>query len=229
MRAMKPALLSLAAALVLTACIGTDFIDNSQPRELRLVALPDTAALGDTVALAATYFNEVGIEEALAVEWSSADAAVFRIAGDGQRGIAVAAGTTTVTAEVSAGGETVAESFPVHVGAETVAAVQAYGGRAATTSSYPLSGDFTLTEEGGDLVLAFGDDYTADTRLPGLYVYLTNNPSTNVGAREIAKVTTFSGAHSYRIPGAAATDYSHVLYFCKPFSVKVGDGAIVEQ
>ena len=222
-------LFALLPALALTACIGTDFIDNSQPRELRLVALPDTIAFGDTVDLSATYFDEVGVERAAEVVWTSADPAVFRITDAGQ-GIAAGAGSTDVSAEVSDGGETVRESFRVNVGAETVIVeARPRGGRVATTSSYPLSGDFTLAEDGDDLVLAFGDDYNADTRLPGLYVYLTNNATTNVGALEVAKVTTFSGAHEYRIAGATLDEYSHVLYFCKPFSVKVGDGEIVEQ
>ena len=220
--------LALLPALALTACIGTDFLDNAQPRELRLVTLPDTIAFGDTVTLSATYFNEVGVETAAEVVWASADPAVFRVTDRGQ-GIAAGAGSTIVSAEVADGGETVRETFQVTVGAATVVVARSYGGRAATTTFYTLSGEFELTADGDDLVLSFGDDYEADTGLPGLYVYLTNNPSTNVGALEIGRVTEFSGAHEYRIPDTAPTDYSHVLYFCKPFSVKVGDGEIVEQ
>ena len=60
--------------------------------------------------------------------------------------------------------------------------------------------------------------------LPGLYAYLTNNPSTVNNAFEIGRVETFSGAHSYRISGVGLNDYDDLLYWCKPFSVKVGDG-----
>jgi hypothetical protein len=99
----------------------------------------------------------------------------------------------------------------------------------ATTSSYRLKGKALLKETDSGLILEFDDSYDADTNLPGLYVYLTNNPSTNSGALEVAKVTTFKGKHSYTIPGNPSINkYSHVLYYCKPFSVKVGDGKLEE-
>ena len=72
----------------------------------------------------------------------------------------------------------------------------------------------------------FGDDYQASTSLPGLYVYLTNNPATANNAFEIGRVEIFNGAHSYRISGVGLNEYDYLLYWCKPFSVKVGDGEI---
>ena len=82
-----------------------------------------------------------------------------------------------------------------------------------------------MKEEAGILKLSFADNYNASTALPGLYIYLTNNPSTNVGAYEIGAVTDFDGAHSYDLPNSISLmDYEYVLYFCKPFNVKVGDG-----
>ena len=74
----------------------------------------------------------------------------------------------------------------------------------------------------GDLVT----DLDGATSLPGLYVYLTNNPSTVNNAYEIGRVETFNGAHSYRISGVGLNEYDYLLYWCKPFSVKVGDGEI---
>jgi len=62
-----------------------------------------------------------------------------------------------------------------------------------------------------------------------LYVYLTNNPSTTAGALEIGKVTVFEGTHIYTIEGdIPLNQYNYLLYFCKPFNVKVGDGEIGE-
>ena len=97
-------------------------------------------------------------------------------------------------------------------------------GAIRTTSSYLLEGSFTLRQDGNDIVLEFADNYRASTSLPGLYVYLTNNPSTSNNAFEIGRVETFEGAHSYRISGVGLNDYDYLLYWCKPFSVKVGDG-----
>ncbi len=214
--------------LALGACIGTDLIDDSVPRELRILALPDTIAFGDTVDLSATYFNEIGREEGVDILWTSADPSVFRVTDRGQ-GIAVATGSTTLRAEANVAGQTVSEETGVVVGRQTVTTVQTRKGTIRTTSSYKLTGDFTITQEGANLLVEVAADYEASTALPGLYVYITNNPSTTNGAREIERVETFKGAHSYLIENARLGDYSHLLYFCKPFSVKVGDGKIEEQ
>ncbi len=225
-RLMKHLLLALPI-LALGACIGTDFIDDSVPRELRIAALPDTIAFGDTVDLVATYFNEVGVEERVDILWTSADAAVFRVTPRG-RGVAVATGATTLRAEATVAGQSVTEETRVVVGKETVKTVQSRRGIIKTTSTYQLTGGFTVTQTGANLLVEVAADYRASTTLPGLYLYLTNNPSTTAGAREIQKVQTFSGAHTYLIENAQLGDYSHLLYFCKPFSVKVGDGKIEE-
>ena len=98
-------------------------------------------------------------------------------------------------------------------------------GSLQTTSSYLLEGDFVLSEIDGILTLSFASNYKASTALPGLYVYLTNNPNTTSGAYEIGKVTDFNGVHTYTLPSSIGImDYDYVLYFCKPFNVKVGDG-----
>ena len=68
----------------------------------------------------------------------------------------------------------------------------------------------------------------ADDGLPGLYVYLSNNPNSVSGALEIGPVEVFEGAHDYTISGLDITTYAYVLYFCKPFNVKVGHGDIEE-
>ncbi len=223
---MKYMLFSLPL-FALGACIETDFIDDGVPQVLRIASLPDTIAFGDTIDLRATYFNNVGREESVAVVWSSADAGIFRVT-DRAQGIAVATGTTTLRAEVTVDGQAVSQETSVIVGRETVKAVQSRSGTIRTTSSYRLSGGFTITQDGDNLLVEVAADYVASTALPGLYLYLTNNPNTTNGAREIQKVETFSGAHTYLIPDAQLGDYSHLLYFCKPFSVKVGDGKIEE-
>ena len=100
-------------------------------------------------------------------------------------------------------------------------------GSIRTTSSYVLSGDFVIRDNGnGGITISFVDDYEASTALPGLYVYLTNNPNTTAGAKEVGKVRVFNGAHEYTVDDASLFTYSHLLYYCKPFNVKVGDGAI---
>jgi len=46
-------------------------------------------------------------------------------------------------------------------------------------------------------------------------------------AYEIGPVTVFQGAHFYDLPSTISIfDYSYILYWCKPFEVKVGEGQI---
>ena len=136
-------------------------------------------------------------------------------------------GSSTISVEYDNGLGILKDSITVHVGLETVIAPQQKSGTIATTSTYALSGDFTLSEEGNNIILEFADNYNASTALPGLYVYLSNNQNTIANAIEIDRVQVFSGAHAYTIPNVGINDYKYVLYFCKPFNIKVGDGEIL--
>ncbi|WP_240751474.1 DM13 domain-containing protein [Flagellimonas onchidii] len=100
-------------------------------------------------------------------------------------------------------------------------------GTIETTSGYLLQGDFTIVIDGdGNLFLEMDSNYRADTDLPGLYLYLTNNPNSVNGAHEVGAVEVFSGEHFYTIENVGLNEFKYLLYWCKPFSVKVGDGKI---
>jgi hypothetical protein len=102
-----------------------------------------------------------------------------------------------------------------------------FEGTITSTSSYLLKGSYTLEPlDAGGVKLSLGEDYEADTSLPGLYIYLGNNPNSTADAFEIGPVTTFDGAHFYDLPTIGIYDYNYVLYWCKPFGVKVGEGQI---
>jgi len=139
---------------------------------------------------------------------------------------AVSAGTTSVTGEVESDGITVRDEVNVIVGAETVVVVvpESRSGVIRTTSSYRMTGDFVVSEIPGGVRIDIAENYQASTALPGLFVYLTNNPNTTNGALEIGAVRTFRGAHFYEVQGVTIDQFDHLLYFCKPFNVKVGDG-----
>ncbi len=109
-----------------------------------------------------------------------------------------------------------------------VTAPQSFQGTIRTTSSYVLTGSYEYgLNDAGQLVLDIAEDYEASTALPGLFVYLSNNPNSTSGSYEIAEVTVFSGAHSYTLPSSIdINDYKYILYWCKPFNVKVGDSTI---
>ncbi len=224
---MRP-LLYLFPILLLSACIGDDIIDDYVTPQIRILNPVSSIEEGTTYQFNHQFVNNVGQEETVSANWSSADAAILTIDNSGLA-TAVAEGNTSITVSFQDEfGETASVTEPVEVGASTVV-VEPTGrsGSINTTSSYALRGDFELNElPNGDLKLSFGSDYVADDGLPGLFVYLSNNPNTISGALEIGAVRVFVGEHDYTISGAGLNEYAYVLYFCKPFNVKVGDGEI---
>lgn len=220
-------ILTLAAALLLFGCIKNDYVDDKVDPELRITSTVDTIALGSTYQFESMYLNNVGQEENVTVQWYSSAPSIISINENDGLAEAHEEGSTTITAEYSADGVVLQDSRLVHVGENTTSGSGEKSGSIATTSSYNLSGDFVLRQEGEDLILEFAENYEASTALPGLYVYLSNNKNTVANAFEVAKVEVFSGVHSYTIEGVGINDYSYLLYFCKPFNVKVGDGEIL--
>lgn len=113
-------------------------------------------------------------------------------------------------------------------GIETVA--QFFEGQIRTTSSYVLEGNYRYEFNGTHIILSLDDTYRASSSLPGLYLYLTNNPSSPEDGYEVGKVSVFSGAHSYTLPASIGLmDYKYLLYLCKPFRVKVGDAQLFDD
>ena len=131
--------------------------------------------------------------------------------------------TSTMTTET----ETSTTTIDNNTGTGIVLAPQFYEGEIISTSSYILEGNFRYEHNGTQITLSLDENYRASTSLPGLYLYLGNNPNTVNGAIEIAKVTVFNGAHEYILPPSIElADYKYLIYWCKPFSVPVGEGTI---
>ncbi len=215
-------------SVLYTSCIGEDIIADTVDPELRINNPLQSLAVNETYQFEATYLNNVGQEEEASVEWSSSNEVVVTI--DRATGLATALqeGTSIITASVMKDGDEILIENTLEITDETVVTTMERSGSIRATSGYLLRGDFTLEEMTGtsNLRLSFDQNYAASTSLPGLYVYLTNNPNSISGAYEIGAVTTFSGAHTYEIPDVTLNQYNYVLYWCKPFSVKVGDGTI---
>ncbi|MEM7575335.1 MAG: Ig-like domain-containing protein [Bacteroidota bacterium] len=222
-------LLFLSLPLLAFACIGDDFLDDFVQPEIRIASTIDSLTIDSSFQLTALYFNNVGIEEVVPVSWSSSDPAVVSVDNSGLV-TAHTLGTAELTVNYSDGNNPVTASTTLHTAENPVEEpeLQSRMGVIRTTSSYVLRGDFTLDEqEDGSLLLDIADNYAASTALPGLYIYLSNNPNSTSNALEIGPVAVFSGAHAYTITETMIDQYSHVLYFCKPFNVKVGDGEIL--
>ena len=208
----------------LLSCIGDDIVDDFVEPQIRFIVSVDTIGVGETTQLEVQFFNNVGIPEQLPISWSSSNDEIAMVSQEGLLW-ARQKGEVVITASAEYNGQSFKEDKIIVVDEETVETPTERSGSLQTTSSYSLQGDFLLTPTENGVNLAFADNYETDDVLPGLYIYLTNNPSTVRDALVIGEVTVFKGEHNYQIDDVNLNDYSHVLYFCKPFNVKVGDGA----
>ncbi len=216
---------ALSLLFFFTGCIGDDIVDDYVPPAVKITNPVDTLAEGSTWQFVAKFTNNIGAEEDLPVQWSSSNLPVLTIDENGLA-TAVSKGPATVTAEATYQGTTVEDSWQVIVDETTIVNPTTRSGEIKTTSSYALKGSFIITTEGNGIKITISDDYMASTALPGLYVYLGNNPNSIANAHEIGLVQVFNGAHSYTVPDVGLNDYSYILYWCKPFNVKVGEGKI---
>lgn len=212
--------------LLMAACIGDDIVLDEVEPTVRITNAADTLAINTQFLFEHAFFDNVGKQVTNdAIVWSSSNPAVVSIEASGLA-TAIQLGAATITVEATQDGSVYQDWHDIVIGQNTVLSETSRKGTIQTTSSYQLTGSFTLTQTDSDLYLSFDDDYAATSALPGLVVYLTNNPETIDNALEIAAVSVFSGSHGYQISNVDINDYSHVLYFCKPFRVKVGDGEI---
>jgi hypothetical protein len=220
-------LITITSFFAFAGCIGDDIILDTVPERLVINNPVDSIQLNSTYQFETTFFNNIGQPASRTVNWTSTDENVLSIDDQGLASGNELGGATVIASATQDDNSTITDEFTLWVTeGETVIIEEPTerSGQIRSTSSYPLSGDFTLKVEGSQLVLSIADNYETTSSLPGLYVYLSNNPNTTNGAYEIGEVTTFSGAHSYTFSGVGINEYNHVLYFCKPFSVKVGDG-----
>lgn len=212
-------------AITLSSCIKDDIIEDFVEPELRITTTPDTLDAGSQFQFEFAYFNNIGQQESITPIWTSSDESIITVDENGLS-TPISKGAATISVSYNTSEFNISESFIVNIGEMFVESTQGKSGTIATTSSYLLEGDFEIVEEDGMMMINIAENYRASTALPGLYIYLTNNTTTTSGAFEIGQVQIFEGAHTYELDGVDINDFSHILYFCKPFNVKVGDGEI---
>lgn len=209
-----------------SSCIGDDIIEDQIDPVVRILNPVDSIEINTNYSYNAAAFDQTGTRlNSPSLIWLSSDTNIISV--DSVNGIAKAKalGTAMIEVQWQNNDQEYSDQNIVAVGNTTVQQASNRMGSLTTTSSYTLSGDFELEEVTGVLELSFASNYRASSSLPGLFVYLTNNPATTNGALEIGPAISFSGAHSYTLPtGTQIQDYQYVLFFCKPFNVKVGDG-----
>ncbi len=225
MKALKLSV-GFVSILWLQACISDDYIDDNIEPVLQIVSNIDTLEINTSFQIEYQYFNNIGQSETVEVIWTSTDPDIIDIDAAGLA-TAFQLGSAAIKAETTVDGVESSDVLNIAVGAFTTFEEEPaiIEGSIVTTSSYELEGDFTYESTADGVRLAFKENYEASTALPGLYVYLSNNNNSIANAFEIGKVETFSGVHDYEIPNVSLSDYSYIVYYCKPFNVKVGEGA----
>ncbi len=227
-------IVAVISLVLMYGCIGTDIIDDYIEARISVVNKIEVMISGDRYRYEAIYFDNIGVERPASFHWMSSNREVLEIDEDGFT-LAIAPGTVMMTVSV----KEVTSSFfvnvfdPVEVDVDSIRMMQEQsqnGDRMAvleTVSSYQLEGSATLRLDNG-LKLVLSDDFVTTNALPGLYLYLTNNTSTISNALEIGAVKKFSGGQVYDVPtNTGLQDYSHVLFYCKPFVVPVGKGEFI--
>lgn len=224
---MKNALLLILFGLFfLSSCIKDDFVNDTVDPEIRIISTIDTIELNTSFQFESQYLNNIGQSVDVDDEWSSSEPSVISIDSNGLAQ-AVGLGISIISVSYTQNNQTLTDEVSVAVGENTVETVNVLGGEIVTTSSYVLEGKFEIKQDNNNLVLEIDDTYRASTSLPGLYVYLSNNKNSISNALEVSKVDIFDGAHSYIVPNVGLNEYAYVIYFCKPFNVKVGEGEIL--
>lgn len=220
-------LLWLLLGLSLTSCIQDDIIDDLVPEALQFTNPIDTIAFGETYQLETRFTNNIGQTENPSLQWWSSDDNILTVTNTGLL-TGVAKGSAQVFVALASNDlPDLIATLDIVVDEETtIVDVGQRSGAIQTTSSYVLTGDFTVVQDGMDLRIDFKENYEASRSLPGLYLYLTNNPNSVSGALEVGKVATFSGTHTYVIENLDIQEFDYLFYYCKPFRVKVGDGTI---
>lgn len=214
----------------LQSCIENDIIDDRIEEKLSIDREIEKLTINTTFQYSTKYTNNVGEVTTPDITWSSSNPSIISVSNTGLiTGLAI--GQSVITAKVTTSeGKVVMTENTVTVTTEIIdnGNLRQKSGAIRTTSSYALQGNFTITEiaNTNDLELSIDASYQASSSLPGLYLYLTNNPTNTSGADEIAKVTVYNGAHTYIIKNTGINDFNYLLYWCKPFSVKVGEGEI---
>lgn len=218
-------LIFLLSIGLLSSCIKDDFVEDTIQATLRITTNLESIEIESEHQFNALYLNNVGQETDVEIDWSSSDSDIISISKQGLAK-AVGLGSAIIKAEYLNGNTLVEDITTVEVGQATIIGSQSISGKIGTTSSYALEGDFVFSETSTGVSVSFSDNYKASSALPGLFVYLSNNKNSIANAFEIGEVKSFTGAHDYDVEGVEFNQFNYLVYFCKPFNVKVGDGKL---
>lgn len=221
---MKNAILLLGfAATSLTSCIKEDIVEDLVDPKLTITTSKDSIKVGSTVKYSALYTNNAGKSELVDLVWSSSDTNIVSVNNLGE---VHAKNKGVATISVTANNLTDSDLFGVGNTTICETVVEKSGTLIAASGAYKLKGDFTIEQQGNDLLIKLANNYESSTNIPRFYVYLSNNPNNYTSAKEVSRVTSFNGEHSYTVKNTSINDYKYLLYYCILINAKIGHGEI---
>ncbi|MEM1134807.1 MAG: DM13 domain-containing protein [Bacteroidota bacterium] len=208
-------------SLMLTACIGTDILEEEIfPERVQITTFANSIKVGENFKFEAVFFGATGEIEDVSLTWGTADENVINVAQNGEA-TALAEGMTYVIVNVG----DIRDSVAVTAGGETVVTDGQRTGEFVGLNNYSVEGNFSMELVGTTTVrLNFSENFRVSNG-PGLYVYLSNNDNSVSGGLELGKLSATSGAQSYEFDQPDLFNaYSYVIIYCKPFGVPFGRG-----
>ncbi len=217
--------LLILLSAVFASCIGTDIVEQELvPERVQITSKADSIKIGENFTFEAQYFDNLGNPVASNFLWESSDPAIISIDANGVAQ-ANSSGNATLTVRVNEA----SDATTVNAGEVTSAPVSERSGVFTGNRDYVVNGDFTLSDETGDLVLTFANNFSTSNG-PGLYVYLTNSESSVSGGVEVGRLKSNNGGQTYNVTGDVNVNtYNYVLIYCKPFGIPFGIGQFEDE
>jgi hypothetical protein len=142
---MKPNIFLLLLFVgLLQACIKDDIIDDEVDPVLQITNGLDTIGMDTSYQFEAQYFNNIGNPETINIEWTSSAPGIIAISPNGLA-TGLLEGSATIFVKGDNGNEILTDSVIVAVGASNVVEPMERSGLIMTTSSYVMTGHFTLS------------------------------------------------------------------------------------
>ncbi len=193
----------------------TVFADPNQPAEVRVSGSINLLSVGETMQLTAAVLNATGgtLPNAV-ITWESANTTIAEVSATGLV-TAKAGGGTNITAR---SGNIQSQPYSLMVGVGASEPSGTFQGR----NGYNVSGGVSFSANASLVDVNLAENFRSQSG-PGLYVYLSNSPSSVAGGVEIGKLRKTSGADTYTDPqGINMDSYNYVIILCKPFNIPFG-------
>ncbi len=190
----------------------------SVSEEVRITMFTQAMETGTTFRFEAQYYDTSGQpDNSVEISWASSSTAVATVSSSGLVS-ALAAGSTTITAE--AGGMSMSVVLEVTEPAprERTTVLRGSGG-------YNIQGDVTLKLENNVLSLVVEN---ARKEGPGPYYYLSNQLTNVNGGVKLGEAVNGNITINItdKFPNVNLDTYDYVIVWCEPFSVRLGYGEL---